>query len=119
MIDADTWSIFDSGETTFPHETVIDLGGNYLLNGFTYLPMQQRWFHGMPSHYAFFISLNGNTWGDPVAVGEFSNIINNPVLQRVEFAKKAGRFVKLKIVKTADEKQNRVTIAELDILTVH
>jgi len=116
ILDEDTWSTFGSEASNAPHETVVDMGDTYTLNGFTYLPMQHRYSHGFPSRYEFFISLDGKTWGRAVAKGEFSNIVNSPVLQRVEFAKKTGRYFKFKAINSSDEK-GRFSIAELGVLT--
>ena len=117
LIDTNVQTNWDADNIKLPHEIVIDLGENYSLKGFTYLPMQDRWFHGIVTHYDFFVSKNGQQWGEKVASGEFSNIRNSPVLQRVVFPRKEGRFIKFRATKTMDEQQNRVTGAELGVVT--
>ena len=117
MLDEDHWSTFDSGESKRPHETVIDLGNVYPLKGFTYLPMQHRYSHGHATQYEFFVSPDGKRWGEAVAKGEFSNIVNSPVLQEVAFKEKSGRFIQFKILNSTDEK-GKVTVAELGVVTL-
>ncbi len=75
-----------AGEPAPPHRLVFDMGEERDLGGFTYLPRQDGQVNGTVAHYQLLTSLDGATWGDPVAQGEFGNIANNPVEQRVRFA---------------------------------
>ena len=118
LIDADDVSVFNSGSTQLPHETIIDLGQTHMLEGFTYLPMQDRWFRGIVTHFEFLVSEDGLTWGTAVAQGEFSNIRNNPVRQRITFPASRGRFVKFRALQTMDDPQDSVTGAEIGVITV-
>ena len=52
----------------------------------------------------------------PAAQGEFGNILNNPVLQRVEFtAPRRGRYIKL-VALTSPNGKPWAGGAELDVL---
>jgi len=83
----------------YPHELVIDLGEALTLTGFTYLPRQDGKDGGLVARYEVYTREGEGDWGQPVAAGEFSNILNNPVPQRVEFAEptraRQVRFVAL------------------------
>ena len=76
-----------------PHEVVIQLETPGTLKGFTYLPRQGDNDHGDIKGYEFFVSNDGQNFGEPVAKGEFDA---NKDLKTVPFAPTAGRFIKLK-----------------------
>jgi len=101
---------------TQPHEVVIDLGETLTLKGFTYLP-RQNGPNGCIVKYECFTSLDGTTWGAAAAAGEFPNIKNNPVEQRITFAKPAtGRFVKFVALSEVNG-QAWASAAELGVIT--
>lgn len=54
-----------------PHEIVIDLGANYELDGFRYLPRQTQNVAGQIAEYAFYVSQDGENWGAEQAHGIF------------------------------------------------
>jgi len=81
-----------------PQEVVIDLGNEYLLEGFAYWPMQDRWLAGVITHYSFFTSMDNKNWQN-VAVGEFGNIWNNPIEQKITFNEINGRYIKFRAEK--------------------
>ena len=68
-----------------PVDLVIDLGKNYTVSGFKYLPDQNRWSSGIITNYQFYVSTDNKGW-KLVSEGEFSNIKNNPVWQIKKFA---------------------------------
>jgi alpha-L-fucosidase len=98
-----------------PVEVKIDLGENLEIAGFAYLPDQRRGNPGMIFRYEFSVSSNGNDW-TVVSEGEFSNIRNSPVLQKVNFEKVPAKFIKLKAISPADE-NGRIGIAEIGVIT--
>ncbi len=112
--DADTW--WGSTERSrLPQEVIIDLGDVQLLKGITYLPMQERWLAGIVTAYEVYVSKSGRNWGAPIKKGEFSNILNNPVLQNIFFDRSQEvRYIRFKAIKSHD---NRMGIAELGVLT--
>jgi alpha-L-fucosidase len=95
-------------------EAVIDLGAVYPLAGFTYMPMQNRYMSGVVSSYEFHVSMDGKAWSK-AAEGEFGNIANSPILQRVTFDPVDARFIRLKAIKTLDG--NPASFAELGVIT--
>lgn len=95
-------------------ELVVDLGEETTVKGFTYLPVQSRYFSGLISDYTFYTSLDNRNW-KKAAAGEFSNIQNSPVWQRVEFPAQPARYIRLKAEKTVDG--NPPAFAEVGILS--
>lgn len=95
---------------------IIDLGSQYTIQGFSYLPIQDIRSFNFISEYQFFVSKDGKYWGKPILKGNFKNIRSFPVKQVRSGALKKGRYIKLVPIKTTDH-QNMVAIAGLEILT--
>jgi hexosaminidase len=76
-----------------PHEIVIELTPPATIKGFTYLPRQDEGENGTVKGYEFYVSNDGQDFGQPVAKGELEN---SKSLKTVTFAPQACRFVKLK-----------------------
>jgi alpha-L-fucosidase len=119
----ETENIFDGNENSAwnidqkpPVDIVIDLGEHLSLSGFKYLPDQGRWNPGIIFNYEFFVSEDGNSWGNPVSMGEFSNIKNSPIWQEKKFEPITGRFIKFRALSSAEE-NGRIGLAEFGILT--
>lgn len=110
LIDEDMGTNFVSDNM----EAVIDLGFAYALAGFTYMPMQNRYMSGVVSFYECHLSMDGKTW-TKVSEGEFGNIANSPILQRVTFDPIEARYLRLKAIKTLDS--NPASFAELGVIT--
>jgi alpha-L-fucosidase len=99
LIDGDYRSWWTTAEDqSEPQEVVIDLGAEYNVSGFTYWPMQERWVSGVITHYEFFVSPDNNHW-EKASEGEFGNIWNNLVEQKINFDPIKGRYIKLKAAK--------------------
>jgi len=81
-----------SSDPTYPHELHLDLGAYYEVQGFRYLPRQNGIVHGRIHEYEFYVSLDGQTWGNPVAAGFFAD---NPLEQQIDFEKITARYVRL------------------------
>ncbi|TVP47143.1 MAG: alpha-L-fucosidase [Mongoliibacter sp.] len=96
------------------NEIVIDLADMITIKGFTYWPPQNRFMSGIISNYVFQGSKDGENWRN-LAVGEFSNIQNNPVSQLVSIQPTDVRFIKLKAEKTLDG--NPASFAEVGVVT--
>lgn len=119
----ETENIFDGNENSawninqkLPVDVVIDLGEKLNLTGFNYLPDQGRWNPGIIFNYEFFVSEDGENWGEPVSDGEFSNIKNSPIWQEKVFEPVRGRYIKFRALTVAEE-NGRAGIAEIGILT--
>ena len=76
-----------------PHEIVIELTPATTIKGFTYLPRPDDSENGTIKGYEFYVSNDGQDFGQPVASGEFEN---SKELKSVTFAPKACHFIKLK-----------------------
>jgi alpha-L-fucosidase len=116
-IDASPRTLWRSeAEQGLPQAMIVDLGETLVIEGFTYLPTQERYIDGTISQYKLYLSQDGTAWGPPVASGEFSNIRNNPVLQSITFEPRPARYFKF----VAEREINDATfasIAELGIIT--
>lgn len=114
IIDTDENSVWTK-KAELPQEIVVDLGENYHLIGFTYLPQQNRWPVGVIADYEFQVSQDGSNW-EKVSEGEFSNIRNNPLEQRVEFEGKTSRYIKF-IGKRSADGSGIMGFAEIGVIT--
>lgn len=113
LIDGDPMSSWISPENG-GNEIVVDLGETLHLKGFTYLPMQQRWIKGFIKEYVFYVSTDNSKW-TLAGQGEFGNILNSPILQRIVFPSQKARYIKLKAKSTVDGEA--ASFAEIGILT--
>jgi len=102
-----------SGPASQPLEAVLDLGQAYELMGFTLKPAGQDISQGVdavvrmgpPAGYEIWLSPDGQTWGTPVASGEFSNIAASRSEQKIRFdAPHAGRYVRLRLPRAVQDK---------------
>lgn len=96
-----------------PHEIEIDMGQEYTVNGFRYLPRPDGG-NGNIADYEFYVSNNGKNWGKPVSSGTFvnrrtDNTITFPEVPRV-------RFVKLKALSGFNKNPNFAAAAEIHVL---
>jgi hypothetical protein len=93
---------------------VVDLGAPVTFAGFTYLPRQDQ-FNGRVSDYEFYVSADGQAWGEPSARGRFGN---SEDLQTVRFAKPVtARFFRFRALGEVNG-QPWTALAELDLLPV-
>lgn len=104
-----------AGRQPPPQEIVVDMGAPHDLSGFCYLPRQDGCTVGNIDRYAFYVSNDGQTWGDPAAQGEFGNIKANPVQQKVMFTKPVkARYFKFVALHSADT--GCIAVAEIGAL---
>jgi len=122
--DEKAYSILDGNSSTvwhqrdgkkMPIELVIDLGNEYNLCGFKYLPDQNKWSFGIITHYQFYVSADNKEW-KLVSEGEFSNIKNNPLWQIKQFASEKARFIKIIALKNTSG-DDVAGYAEVDVMT--
>jgi hypothetical protein len=83
---------WESSSPTHPHEIQINLGEEYSVDGFRYLPRQDGNENGRISQYQFYVSSNPSNWGSAVASGTFANSSSE---KEVTFAAKTGQYVRL------------------------
>ncbi|WP_019181982.1 discoidin domain-containing protein [Microbacterium yannicii] len=82
------WS---SQAPSYPHWIALDLSGEHIVEGLTYLPRQSS-ANGRMKDYEVYVSNDNSTWGSPVATGAFAN---GTVATAVRFAAVPARYVKL------------------------
>ena len=64
---------YTGSEPTCPHTIVIDMAKIYQVTAFTYTARTDGSQNGMVKAYEVYLSIDGKTWGNPVASGEFKN----------------------------------------------
>src|SRR5215510_10454022 len=94
-----------------PHTLVLDLGGQYQVDGFRYLPRQDGGINGTIAGYQFYVSSDGTTWGSAVAAGTLAADTSE---KTVRFTAKAGRYVRLVAVSEING-QPWTSVAELNV----
>ncbi len=110
---------FDEQENTYSvlkdNSLSFNLQQPQTVKGFIYLPMQDRYPKGHISAYEFWA---GNSENDLKLLkeGEFSNIANNPVEQRVYF--REGNYSHFKLVVKSTVDQTPATLAEFGIISL-
>ncbi len=112
--DPNTFWATDEGVSTI-QEVIIDLGKPHNLKGFTYMPMQDRYPFGVITNYEFYVSLDNKRW-KRVVRGEFDNIVNNRIEQRIPFSPTRGRYIKLRGIKVTGE-DYRTSFGEVGVVT--
>ena len=98
-----------------PNAFVIDLGSDYTLKAFTYMPVQGHSPEGIISHYEFAVSSDNRTWRT-VSKGEFGNIKNNSIEQVVNIDPVKCRYIKL-VAKGVVDDSGKVSAAEIGVIT--
>ena len=74
----------------------IDLGQTKRVSGFNFLPDQMH-REGMPLEYILLGSNDdGQSWTE-LSKGEFSNIVNNPIWQKIKFEAKDAKLLRLDV----------------------
>nr|WP_303874783.1 alpha-L-fucosidase [Bacteroides acidifaciens] len=108
-LSKDAWRLLSSSPVT------IDLGEQTVIAGFTYAPAGAEAKPTTAFRYKFLISNDGKTWTEVPTNGEFSNIINNPVPQTVQFKEKvSARFIRLDAT-SLNGNPAQVSIEELSV----
>lgn len=113
-IDGDRKTVWRASALT---PLVVDMGDKVEVSGFSYAPSIGEDLTGTIYKYAFYVSLDGQSWIKCEASGEFSNIMHNPVPYFVRFGKTyPARYFKLEPLSEINNK-NVVTVGEVGILT--
>lgn len=109
------WATSENANTS--PEIVIDLGKQYAIAGFTYWPNQERYPFGIVTNYECYISRDKQNW-QLASKGEFANIVNSRIEQRINFMTIEGRYVKLRATQLAGE-DTRASFAEVGVITTN
>ncbi len=114
--DGDPSTFWTSESSEGPKIITIDLGKARPLAGFVYEPREGDDKSGTVYHYTFELSNDGATWRTLPLSGEFSNIMHNPIPQKVYFPSVEGaRYVRFTALDEIDARPY-VTVAELSVL---
>jgi PKD repeat protein len=89
---------YNPSTTAYPHEIQIDLGANYTISKFKYLPRQSG-TNGIIANYEVYISNSTTNWGTAVATGTFAN---NATEKIVSFTAKDGRYLRFKALSSGN-----------------
>lgn len=92
---------------------LIDLGEKRLVHSLSYLPDQSN--KGLISNYELGVGMVKNIVDKVIALGEFSNIRNNPVWQKIYFAPMYTRYIIFKPTRMINDDDHRIGIAEIRI----
>jgi len=107
-------TFFGAGDPKPPHAIVLDLGDEYEISGFVYLPRVSGGNNGTIKDYEFYLSNDKKKFGQPVVKGAFAKRSGENV---VKFGKPAkGRYVKLRALSEVNNNP-WTSIAELKLLT--
>ncbi len=116
MIDENPDTFWSTNKkVSVSQEVVIDMGNSYNLKGFTYWPIQERYPFGIITKYEFSVSTNARNWKS-VANGEFANIVNSRLQQKVDFPTTKARYIKLRALQV-DGKDMQASFAEIGVIT--
>lgn len=104
----------DAWQMTKEFPLTVDLGQSYSIKGFTYSPEESR---ESIFTYRFRVSENGIDWKEIVG-GEFSNIKNNPIPQRISFDEAIdARYIQVETISGVDGGTPSVDMKQIGILT--
>lgn len=99
-----------SRTTNQPHEIQIDLGQEYRLSNFTYLPRQNS-ANGRIKDYELYLSNDKLNWGNPVYKGSFDNTTSP---KKLNFTPTNGKYMKFRSL--SEQGGNAwTTVAELSL----
>ncbi|MBY0572747.1 MAG: NPCBM/NEW2 domain-containing protein [Undibacterium sp.] len=101
-----TWfrTLRDQSQKTGPHEFTIALGERRMIKGFEIAPRNDKhWKNGQVKDVEVYLADSNGDWGKPVFVG---SLALQEAKQRVEFAAKAGRLLRLRVLSTHDQNED-------------
>ncbi len=97
------------------NELLLDLGKEYTISSFYYLPDQSEYNKGLIHKYQLFVGTNPDGIDMKVKEGEFSNIQNNPILQSVYFTPVKARYVRLKATQMVSLEEKNMGLGEIAV----
>lgn len=95
-----------------PHEILFELTSPAAIKGFTYFPRQDDSENGTIKDYEFYVSNDGQDFGQPVAKGTFAN---SKEKKTVAFAPVTCHFIKLKALSEVNDAE-WTSAAEIDVV---
>jgi alpha-glucosidase (family GH31 glycosyl hydrolase) len=98
-----TWfrTLRDQSQKTGAHEFTLALGERRMIKGFEIAPRNDKhWEAGQVKDFEIYMADSNGEWGKPVVTGRLKKQEGK---QRVEFAAKAGRLFRFRILSTHDQ----------------
>lgn len=95
-----------------PHEIIVELVPPSTIKGFTYLPRQDESENGTIKDYEFYVSDDGQDFGQAVSKGTF---VSGKEKKAVTFPAKKCRFIKLKALSEINDGA-WTSVAELNVI---
>jgi lysophospholipase L1-like esterase len=95
-----------------PHDFRVNLGAMYDIDGIRYLPRQDGNVNGRVGDYDVYVSVDGVSWGAPVASGTFAN---DSTEKQVLFAPRQGQFVRFVARSEANGSNTSTAMAEFGV----
>ena len=96
-----------------PKQMLIDWDTEQTFTSFRYLPPQDT-RDGTITHYTLWVSSDWNHW-EKLGSGEFSNIVNNPIWQTINFPATKGRMLKFDADRLAAG--DRMGYGDIEVIT--
>ncbi len=113
--DGDAATFWQSPSAPGEHEVVVDMGREVPVVGFIYTPRADGNPAGTIFTYRFLLSNDGKEWDRGVS-GEFSNVVNNPIPQRVFLAEpETARYFRFMSTGEVDGREF-ITVPELEVM---
>ncbi len=94
-------------------QMLIDWDTEQTISSFRYLPPQNT-KEGMITHYTLWVSTDWTNW-TKLATGEFSNIVNNPIWQTINFTPTKAKMLRLDADRLADG--DRMAFGDFEVVT--
>ncbi|MFZ6781349.1 NPCBM/NEW2 domain-containing protein [Undibacterium sp. Ji83W] len=98
-----TWfrTVRDQSQKTGAHEFSLALGERRMINGFEIAPRNDKnWQYGQVKDFEIYLADTNGEWGKPIYTGQLKKQEGK---QKVEFAAKAGRLFRFRILSTHDQ----------------
>ena len=96
-----------------PTQMMIDYDKEQIVTSFRYLPPQET-RNGVITHYSLYASSDWSNW-QKVASGEFSNIINNPIWQTINFQPVRAKILRFEADRLAEGQ--RMGYGDVEVVT--
>ena len=96
-----------------PRQMLVNYDTEQTITAFRYLPPQTT-KRGVITHYTLWASTDGNNW-EKVATGEFSNVVNNPIWQTIQFDPVKAKALRLEAERLAEA--NRIGYDDVEVVT--
>jgi galactose oxidase len=98
--------------TPLPHSITIDMHVQHNVASLTYLPRQDIYKNGRIGRYSVSVSLNGSSWGTPVANGTWAD---DSMRKSIDFRSVVTRFVRLTAFTEAGNRGPFTSAAEVGL----